>query len=508
MPNDSRQVCLLHIPEPRLTFGYGQKLVDARDGITLFGPFTREKLSGQLNIGIIGPAKQRKAFKNYLEKIHRPVYNEKPEIARPFFPGLEAAFGVYVNFRNIPEVDVPLEEITKYLHYTNGHQRVHNICNLYSERLIKFQREEEMPVNVWFVVITDEIYLYGRPKSRVPSSEDNIKLGLTRRERDSRQAFLFDELNQLRDAYEFEINFHNQLKAKLLSSRIVTQVMRESTICYEDLWKNPKKIQEEKKFDTAKAWNISTALYYKAGGLPWRLGDVRERVCYIGLAYKKLHTDEKDSNACCAAQMFLDSGDGVVFKGNIGPWYNPETKQFHIKRADAADLLTQSLKSFRERSQTDDNPKEIFIHAKTYFDDEEWQGFSEVANGKSELVGVRIRDDMPLKLFRDFTYCIPRGTVLRISDSKAFLWSKGFIPRLQTQLGLETPNPLDIEVIRGKPNIITVCKDILALTKLNYNACIYGDGLPVTLRFADSIGEVLTAGRNIETGVLPFKHYV
>ena len=365
-----------------------------------------------------------------------------------------------------------------------------------------------MPINVWFVVIPDNIYLYGRPKSRIPPSEKNIRIGLTEEERDSRQKFLFDKLNQLREAYEFEINFHNQLKAKLLPSRIVTQIVRESTICYEDLWNDERKIKEEKKFDTAKAWNISTTLYYKAGGLPWRLGDVREGVCYVGLIYKKLHTDDEGRNACCAAQMFLDSGDGVVFKGNIGPWYNPDTKEFHIKKTEAADLLAQSLKSFKERSPTGEYPKEMFIHAKTHFDDEEWGGFSEASQNKSKLVGVIIRDNMALKLYRDFSYCIPRGAVLKISGSKAFLWSKGFIPRLQTQLGLETPNPLEIEITRGEPDIMTVCRDILALTKLNYNACIYGDGLPVTLRFADSIGEVLTAGRNIETGVLPFKHYV
>lgn len=37
--------------------------------------------------------------------------------------------------------------------------------------------------------------------------------------------------------------------------------------------------------------------------------------------------------------------------------------------------------------------------------------------------------------------------------------------------------------------------DVLALTKLNYNISIFGDGLPVTLRFADSVGEILTAAR-------------
>jgi hypothetical protein len=46
---------------------------------------------------------------------------------------------------------------------------------------------------------------------------------------------------------------------------------------------------------------------------------------------------------CCAAQMFLDSGDGVVFKGNIGPWYAPKTGEFHLNATAARTLLEQAL---------------------------------------------------------------------------------------------------------------------------------------------------------------------
>ncbi len=70
------------------------------------------------------------------------------------------------------------------------------------------------------------------------------------------------------------------------------------------------------------------------------------------------------------------------------------------------------------------------------------------------------------------------------------------------------PNPLSIEIIRGESEIETVSKDVLALTKLNYNTCSYGDGLPVTLKFAESIGEILTAGKDVKSSVLPFKHYI
>lgn len=499
---------LFYIPEPKLTFGYDQKIADPRDGITLFGPYTRYKITGQINVGIIGPNEQRGFLKTYLKEIHKPVFNKEKEVARPYFPGLEAAFGVFINFENLREIEVSREEIDKFLKHVDGHQRVHNLSNLYVQSLIKYVNQEEVPVTVWFVVIPDDIYRYGRPKSRIPSSEENINIGLTKKEQKSNTKFLWDEWNQWKEAYQFEVNFHNQVKGKLLNQKIVTQIIRESTIAYQKKWSDQKKIESEQKFDTAKAWNISTAFYYKAGGIPWRLGEVRENVCYLGLVYKKLDFDDKNTNACCAAQMFLDSGDGMVFRGNIGPWYNPETKEFHLSKLDAADLLSQSLDAFKDKSPQDKYPEEMFIHARTYFNDDEWNGFQEAAKGKSKIIGIRIRDDRTFKLYRDFTYSVPRGTVLKIDGKKAYLWSKGFIPRLQTQIGLETPNPLSVEITRGDTNIEVVCKDILALTKLNYNSCIFADGLPVTLRFAETIGEVLTVGKNIQSKVLQFKYYI
>ena len=61
---------------------------------------------------------------------------------------------------------------------------------------------------------------------------------------------------------------------------------------------------------------------------------------------------------------------------------------------------------------------------------------------------------------------------------------------------------------RGRTDLQVVLSDVLALTKLNYNACIYGDGLPVTLRFADAVGEILTAGPLPKDVPLPFKYYI
>src|SRR3990170_5043703 len=120
---DVNNLTLFHLPEPKLTFGYNQRLADPRDGLTLFGAFYRERLKGQINVGVIGPARQRQAIKSYLQSIHKPVLPDSPDIARPYFPGLEAVFGIFINFSNLKEVDVSEKEIGACLEYSDPHQR-------------------------------------------------------------------------------------------------------------------------------------------------------------------------------------------------------------------------------------------------------------------------------------------------------------------------------------------------------------------------------------------------
>lgn len=101
-----------------------------------------------------------------------------------------------------------------------------------------------------------------------------------------------------------------------------------------------------------------------------------------------------------------------------------------------------------------------------------------------------------------------RGNAYVIDNRSAYLWTVGFVPKIQSALSMEVPNPLFIEINKGEADINQVLKDIMALTKLNYNACIYADGEPVTLRFADKIGEILTASTEIKTPPLAFKYYI
>lgn len=101
-----------------------------------------------------------------------------------------------------------------------------------------------------------------------------------------------------------------------------------------------------------------------------------------------------------------------------------------------------------------------------------------------------------------------RGTALLVDDRSAYLWTVGYTPRLETYPGREVPNPLTVKVRRGDAKIETVLEDLMALTKLNYNSAGFSDGLPVTLRFADLVGEILTAGPDGGSTWLPFRHYI
>jgi hypothetical protein len=67
---------------------------------------------------------------------------------------------------------------------------------------------------------------------------------------------------------------------------------------------------------------------------------------------------------------------------------------------------------------------------------------------------------------------------------------------------------LKVRIVFGDTKLEQVIADIGALTKVNFNACIFGDGLPVTLRFADDIGEILTAIPGVSSKPLPFRHYI
>ena len=504
---------LIYIEEPNILFAHGQKCTDARDGLSLFGPLNN--LYG-IRSGVVATQDGLTIFKNYLNHIQKPIYNTN-SITRPMFPGFEAVFGCKWEATSIVFKEVTDEEIGKLLYNDSTHKRTYDLVTLFINKIISANKNEDERVDVWFVVVPDEIYKYCRPNSVLPKDLVQSKALITKSKAKNfrYEATLFEDINtelkaQEKEAvtYNYDAQFHDQLKARLLQHTIPTQILRESTLAWRE-FKNKfgTPIRDFSKIEGHLAWTLSTAAFYKAGGKPWKLADIRSGVCYLGLVYKQVEKSKNPKNACCAAQMFLDNGDGTVFKGEVGPWYNPEKGDYHLKPQEAKALLSLALESYKEHMG--EYPKEVFIHAKTRFNGQEWKAFQEVTPTETNLVGVTITKTKPLKLYRsEGDYAILRGNAFVVNERSAFLWTVGHVPKIQTALSMEVPNPIFIEINKGEADIVQVLKDILALTKLNYNACIYADGVPVTLRFADKIGEILTASTDIKAPPLAFKYYI
>ncbi len=500
---------LIHVPEPPLLFGHNQSTVDPRDGLSLFGPLDSGKPYG-IRVGAIGTQDGLRRLRSWIDSVKRPITMEPSSATWPTFPGFEAVFGIPWDATPTIEKEIPRSDIEGLLYLDNKHVRVYRLVSLYAERIVESIRKDDVSVDIWFVIIPDEVYRYGRPLSEVSTElrvETTNHISLEYARKLENQSSFFEEDRILAQPYRYEVHFHNQLKARLLKYNAPTQVVQESTLARNDFLNQFGFPNRQLEPESAVAWNLCTTSFYKAGGRPWKLSSIRNGVCYIGLAFKVDNRSTNPANACCAAQMFLDSGDGVVFRGAVGPWYNPNRGDFHLSRDAARELIRMAIEAYEQISG--EKPTELFLHGKVRFNDTEWLGFKEGAGAYVNLVGIRIRNDHNLKLYRKGkNYPVLRGLAYLRDMRTAYLWTKGFIPRLQTYPGWEVPWPLFVDVCRGEANIEVVLKDVLALTKLNYNTCIYGDGEPVTLKFADAVGEILTAGPLESIPPLTFKYYI
>lgn len=499
------------LEEPLLEFAFRQKNNFSKDGLYLYGPLSNKK---EIRYGVIGTKNGLNRLKNWIKQIQSYIpLEDSTKLHFSSFPGFQAVFKSELPLEPISLIEVPENEIYEKIRIENIQEAVYKTVSIYYDRLVKHQLEEDEQPDFWFIVIPEDIFKYGRPMSKVPKEErQKSGLILTKKMMKTRspgQMNLLKQMDEEEQIYKYQENFRRQLKARLLKKKIPIQILRETTIAPYDFTDKLGVPLRQIQDPASIAWNLTSTMLYKTGHKPYKLADIRDGVCYIGLVFKKLDNTISEGNACCGAQMFLDSGDGLVFKGAVGHWYDNKTKQFHLSKEKAKELMKNILNSYIDKQNIP--PTELFIHGRTFFDDEEWAGFNEaVAEYSIKLTGIRIYESKnELKLFRaSGKRPIARGTVFKMNNKKAYLWTTGHITRFNTYPGFSVPNPISVEVCQGEADIDQVLKDVFALTKVNFNNCWYGDNVPVTLKFADAVGEILTASPLEEIPPLPFRYYI
>ena len=515
---------ILYIDEPEMMFGANQLATDPRDGLLLFGPYESLK-PYSIKAGVIGPERCLDMYKDFVRQLNAPIISTKKvygkeisdEISRPSFPGFESVFGV--EWPCNPEIFIPLDnnEINTIIESQNNkNRRTNDLVDMYLKEILSVTGAEDTDINVWFIIVTKNIFTACKPMSKGSDLGKGTRDYLER-SKQGQHSLPFEDnidyLSKITQLFDTSNDFHNLLKARLIQSRVSapSQLLLESTLKFRDKYKN-KLYSDNLKAHIA--WTYSTTLYYKLGKMPWKLYGIRDGVCYLGLVFKKMKQTSNNQLVCSAAQMFLKDGDGAVFRGNIGLWQSKSNKEFHLDTKSANELLSMALDDYYDKWNK--YPKEIFVHGKTIFSNMEWDGFNEAVSqrsAKTKLTGVTIKESKIFKMYRDVRgessrYGVMRGLGVKISDFEGYLFTNGFIPRLNTSSCLEIPNPLHIKINKGRSDIHQVMSDVLALTKLNYNACLYGDGLPVTLRFSDHIGNILTATKEWKTDIRQFKYYI
>lgn len=285
-----------HIPEPTLEFRYGQKLEYSRDGLYLYGPVDAESNPKYMRYGFIGTKIGLERFERWAQQVSSfisiPGQRRGAKELEPHhvpFPGVSEAFNSIWSIRPDRVIsDIDEQELNQRIHIANRHEAIKAAVDMYVERLVAEQKRNENPPNFWYVVIPEFIYELGRPQSKVSKAErvdgkimlrevDALKLSI--------QPTLFGIAEEEAEIYKYEKNFRRQLKARLLDHQIVTQIVRESTLAPDDFLKSNGEPKRRIEDSATVAWKLCSASYYKSGGRPWQIANVRPGVCYVGLVY-------------------------------------------------------------------------------------------------------------------------------------------------------------------------------------------------------------------------------
>lgn len=307
-----------------------------------------------------------------------------------------------------------------------------------------------------------------------------------------------------------KINFRRKLKAAILSlqdGKIPVQLILEDTI------KDKKKSMQDKSMI---AWNFVVAQYYKTtNSIPWLLTDIDKNSCFVGISFHKILNSENNLMRSSVAQAFNREGKGLIFVGKQFEWNTAITKVStpHLKYEYAKELISNVLINYQKVNKH--TPTRVVIHKTTdfwdYYINEDYAEIEGLLDGIKETLNSDVNVDLvtiktsKIKLLRtNGIYPVIRGTLMKIDDYAGLLYTTGYIPYYQTFPGMHIPLGLDISIAHGETTLRNVCREILALTKLNFNNCNYYDSLPITLRFAQKVGEII---QYMPEGVEPPNRY-
>ena len=456
----------IFLDEPELEF-YGSRHIDIRFGIANYGPLDQELPSApkMIRVGIVGSPQSVEGVRLWFDKCREPIaakVSKQPNLF-PAFPGfnVDAAFRSSLVLDDVLCRNLPPTAL-KLLEGVTHDAAVQQAVGLFIEE-IRFLAEHHKPH-----VVVCAIPLGMLPAITRPTTEAG-------------------EPAPLQDS---SYDFHDLLKAQAMRWRTPIQVVLPST--YDETLQTRQTragVRRQLQDEATRAWNLHCALYYKAGGVPWQLR--RESTdlasCFVGISFYR--TFDKASLHTSVAQVFNQRGEGVVVRGATAT-ISKEDRQPHLSADDAFTLLKDALARYRDVHKHP--PARLVVHKSSRYNAAERDGFARaLADERIDLFDLVSLGDAGVRLFREGPYPPLRGTMLSLDERNCILYTKGSVSFFETYPGLYVPSPLLIRSELTQETQRGLAREILALTKMNWNNTQFDGAAPVTLRAAQQVKEIL-----------------
>jgi hypothetical protein len=467
------------IEEPLLEFGTGVH-VCPRAGIAEYSVYDT-KMSVRRERILVGAVSNSDVLTKFKEwtlscstYIPAKAKSKQPNLF-PAFCGFNPEVGFKAALIHEDEVTRTINnsDIKDVLKIKDSTEKVDAAVDLYYPH-IKFLAQHRA-VDVIVCIIPDELYDEVAKEKETKPLEETTEDAHPQNDADGDE-----EENKEKKGY-FESNFRRALKAKAMHLNKPLQLIREFS-----LNSNPKTQQD----DATKAWNFSTALYYKANQtVPWKLVTNRNKpsVCFVGIGFYRSR-DRKTLNTSIA-QIFDELGNGVILRGTPVEIDN-EDERPHLTAQQAYDLLMAALGEYK--AALSNFPGRLVIHKSSNYNAPELDGFKKATKElRVEKVDFVTVMDTNLKVFRKGIYPPYRGTHIELDKETHLLYTRGAVKYYQTYTGLYVPQPLEIRIIESDESPGVICNEILSLTKMNWNNTQFDGKYPITIGCARKVGEIM-----------------
>lgn len=467
---------IINLPEPLLEFGNGNTSVCPKDGIMRFCPYDihQQDRPEKVVIGVIGKSDSIDIVLKWLEECSRFIEakpSRQPKLF-PVFMGFHERHGFcsrlvyeeeYIRRINNTEFD----DIYKV---GSEDEVIEQAVELYI-RKIKWLKENKRP-SVILCVVPESFVQRFNPNTKPKTGEEEDK---EQEELEEEAATEVDEkLSQQ------EKNFRRMLKARAMKHHIPIQIIR-------DRISKPTGEMQDK---ASIAWNLFTALYYKASGTPWKLVHAPASVvCYAGISFYK--SRDRKTMQTSIAQIFNELGKGVILRGEDPIHVRKGDRTPHLTAEQAYRLMKKALGEYKESLHL--NPQRLVVHKTSNFTDAEQEGILMAAQEChiDALDLVTVHERTTFRLFREKQYPPLRGTLLSFDDKNHLLYTRGAVPYFETYPGMYIPKPLQIRLYRHDESPETICNELLGLTKMNWNNTQFDRRSPITVECSRKVGDIL-----------------